>query len=132
MMIRGTGGRWLLLTALGASAVLVPGCANSVDSTELPGTYRNDAAGSEIRIGSDGTFSATDVSADFTSGSADFSGRWEFVDSDSSSDFIYLTVDDGGLGDTGGVQLYPRGRGTLEFRTPDEPPPLVLTKVAAP
>ncbi|MGW0534749.1 hypothetical protein [Streptomyces sp. NPDC003032] len=93
--------------------------------------YRDDATGGEILLGSDGTFSATDVSTDSFSGPADFSGRWEFVDSSSSSDFVYLTVDDGGLGEIGGIQLYTSGQGTVEFRTPDEPPSLVLTRVAA-
>ncbi|MGH3390586.1 MAG: hypothetical protein ACRDOO_17100 [Actinomadura sp.] len=105
---------------------------NSVDTGELPGMYRNDAAGGEILIESDGTYSATDVSTDEFSGPADFSGRWEFVDSSSSSDFIYLTVEDGGLGRTDGIQLYTSGRGTVEFRTPDKRPSLVLTRVAAP
>ncbi|MFB7209162.1 hypothetical protein [Streptomyces sp. NPDC056255] len=93
--------------------------------------YRNNATGSEILLDSDGTFSATDVSTGSLSGPTDFSGRWEFVDSGSSSDFIYLTVDDGGLGKTDGIQLCTSGRGTVEFRTPDKPPSLVLTRVAA-
>ncbi|MFF3784384.1 hypothetical protein [Streptomyces sp. NPDC001933] len=129
-MVKGTGGRWLVVT-LAASAVLTSGCTDSVDTEELPGVYRNDATGSEILLESDGTFSATDVSTGSLSGPADFSGRWEFVDSSSSSDFIYLTVDDG-LGKTAGIQLYTSGRGTVEFRAPDKPPSLVLTRVAAP
>ncbi|MFE7468746.1 hypothetical protein ACFU6R_32200 [Streptomyces sp. NPDC057499] len=130
-MIKGAGGRWLV-AALAASAVLASGCSNTVDTAELPGVYRSTATGSEILLDSDGTFSATDMSTDSASAPADFSGRWEFVDSESSSDFVYLTVEDGGLGNVNGVQLYPGGPGTLEFRTPDEPPSLVLTKVAAP
>ncbi|MEV6400392.1 hypothetical protein AB0M39_37360 [Streptomyces sp. NPDC051907] len=130
-MIRGKGRGWLVVAALTASAVLTSGCANSVDPDELPGVYRNDATRGEILLESDGRFSATDVSTDSLSGPGDFSGRWEFVDS-SSSDFIYLTVDDGGLGETGGIQLYTSGRETVEFRTPDKTPSLVLSKVAAP
>ncbi|MFC9754750.1 hypothetical protein [Streptomyces sp. NPDC056921] len=130
-MVKGTGGRWLV-AALAASAVLTSGCTDSVDTEELPGVYRNDATGSEILLESDGTFSATDVSTGSLSGPADFSGRWEFVDSGSSSDFIYLTVDDGGLGRTDGIQLYTSGRGTVECRTPDKSPSLELTRVAAP
>ncbi|MGV9881565.1 hypothetical protein [Streptomyces sp. NPDC003006] len=131
MMIRGTGRRWLV-ASLTASAVLTSGCTDSVDTDDLPGVYRNDATGGEILLGSDGTFSATDVSTYVVSGTADFSGRWEFVDSSSSSDFVYLTVDDGGLGEIGGIQLYTSGQGTVEFRTPDKPPSMVLTRVAAP
>ncbi|MFK4111748.1 hypothetical protein [Streptomyces sp. NPDC002176] len=127
-MIKRTGGRWLV-AALTASAVLTSGCTSSVDADELPGVYRDGATGGEIRLESGGTFSATDVSADSRSGPADFSGRWEFVDSGSSRDFVYLTVDDGGLGNIGGLQLYTGDRGTLEFSDPDEPPSLVLTKV---
>ncbi|MER5258144.1 MULTISPECIES: hypothetical protein [unclassified Streptomyces] len=130
-MIRGKGGQWLV-AALTACAVLASGCTDSVDADELPGVYRNDATGGEIQLESDGAFSATDVSTGVLPGPADFSGRWEFVDNDASSDFVYLTVDDGGLGKIGGIQLYPGGRETVEFRTPDKPPSLVLTRVAAP
>ncbi|MET9323710.1 hypothetical protein ABZX75_26540 [Streptomyces sp. NPDC003038] len=128
---RGTGGRWLV-AVLAASAVLVSGCTDSVDPDELPGVYRNDATGAEILLGADGLFSATDVLTEKLSDPADFSGRWEFVDSDSSSDFVYLTVDDGGLGKIGGIQLYTPRQGMVEFRSPDEPPTLVLKKAAAP
>ncbi|PLW72639.1 hypothetical protein GQS52_04635 [Streptomyces sp. SCUT-3] len=127
-----TGGRWLV-AALAASAVLISGCTAPVDPDELPGVYRNDATGSEILLDSDGTFSATDISTDESPDPVDFSGRWEFVDSETSSDFVHLSVDDGGLGSTVGVQLYPNGRTTVEFHfDPDGPPSLVLTRVAAP
>lgn len=130
-MIRGICGRWLFAT-LTASAVLTSGCTDSVDADGLPGVYRNDVTGGEILLESDGTFSATDVSTDSLADPTDFSGRWEFVDSSSSRDFIYLTIDDNGLGKTASIQLYTSGRGTVEFGTPDKPPSLVLTKVAAP
>ncbi|MDT0343664.1 hypothetical protein [Streptomyces litchfieldiae] len=124
---------WWLAAAVTASAVLTAGCTASVDPDELPGVYRNDETGGEILLDSDGTFSATDVSTDGFSGPADFSGQWEFVDSQTSSDFIYLSVDDGGLGMTVGVQLYTKGRDTVYFHfDPDGPPTLELTRVAAP
>ncbi|WP_228044767.1 hypothetical protein [Streptomyces ferrugineus] len=104
----------------------------SVDPDELPGVYHNDATGGEIVLDSDGTFSATDVSTDDSSSPDDFSGQWEYISSDTSSDFIMLDIKDGGLRKVTGVQLYPSGRGTVEFRAPDEPPYLVLTKVKAP
>ncbi|AZM51283.1 hypothetical protein DMA15_00700 [Streptomyces sp. WAC 01529] len=126
----GTGRRWLV-AALTASAVLTSGCTASVDPDELPGVYRDEETGSQITLGSDGTFSATAVSTDGSSRPGDFSGQWEFVDS-SSSDFIMLDIKDGGRREVTGVQLYPSGDGTVEFRTPDEPPSLVLTKTAAP
>ncbi len=108
-----------------------------VDVDGLPGTYRNDVTGGEVLLGSDGTFSVTGVSrAEVTGGDADpvdFHGSWEFVDSGTSSDFVYLTIDDGGLGRIGGVQLYPSGGSEVEFRAdPDGPPSLVLTRVEAP
>lgn len=130
MMIRGTGSRWLV-AALTASAVLTSGCTHSVDTEELPGTYRDDATGGEIQLASDGTFAATDVSTDSGSGPADFSGRWTFVDSDSSSDFVHLEVAGRGVGGLSGIQLYTSGRGTVEFSTPDDAWSLVLTKVPA-
>ncbi|MEU8465698.1 hypothetical protein [Streptomyces sp. NPDC029003] len=105
---------------------------SSFDPGELPGVYRNDATGGEVVLGPDGVFSATGLSTDGHSGPADFSGGWEFVNSDSSSDFVYLTVKGDGLGQIGGIQLYPTGRGTLEVRTPDKPPSLVLKRVATP
>ncbi|MDR3083920.1 MAG: hypothetical protein LBV60_23895 [Streptomyces sp.] len=127
-----TGGRWLV-AALAASTVLTSGCTASVDPDELPGVYRDDATGGEIVLDSDRTFSATDVSTDGFSGPADFSGQWEFLDNQASSDFIYLTIDDGGLGKIAGIQLYTTDRGTVEFHgDPDGPPSMVLTKVAAP
>lgn len=49
-----------------------------------------------------------------------------------TGDFVHPTVDDGGLGGIGGLQLCTRGRGRVEFRTPDEPPSPVPTRVAAP
>ncbi|MEU7484851.1 hypothetical protein [Streptomyces sp. NPDC042319] len=130
MVIRGIG-KWWLVAALTASAVLTSGCTYLVDTDELPGMYRNDATGGEILLERDGTFSANDVSTNSSSGPADFSGRWEFVDSSTTSDFIYLDVDGRGIGEISGIQLYTSGRGTVEFSTPDEPWSLVLTKVSA-
>ncbi|WP_419248472.1 hypothetical protein [Streptomyces virginiae] len=130
-MLRTTG--WRLLAAVVASGALVSGCAGSVDPDELPGAYRDDATDSELLLEPDGKFSATAVSTDRSSGPATFSGRWEFFDSRSASDFIYLTVEDGGLGKTAGIQLYPSGRGAVEFRPDPGGKPLPkLTKAATP
>jgi hypothetical protein len=130
------GGRWLA-AALTASAALLSGCAGlgSVDPDELPGVYRDDATGGEIVLASDGTFSATDVSGDAVGGGGtdpvDFGGRWEFVASSGSGDFVYLTVDEGDLGEVGGMKLYPSGRAVEFHADPDGPPSLVLTRAAA-
>ncbi|AKZ53487.1 putative secreted protein [Streptomyces ambofaciens ATCC 23877] len=121
-----------LVALLAAAAALVSGCTGSDDPDELPGVYRDAKTGGELRLDPDGTFSATGVATDGSSGPADFRGRWEFRDSQASSDFIYLTVDDGGLGETSGIQLYPSGGETVEFRPdPGGPPSLKLTRADA-
>lgn len=122
------------MAALTACAVLSSGCARSVDPVQLPGVYRNDATGGQIQLSSDRTFSASDVSTGYSDGPADFSGRWEFLDNEANSDFIYLSIDDGGgLGKIGGIQLYMGDEGAVYFRSdPDGPPSLVLTRTPAP
>ncbi|MFJ3662945.1 hypothetical protein ACIPPM_21050 [Streptomyces sp. NPDC090119] len=129
MMIKRTG-RQLLAAALSVSAVTV-GCAHTVDTDELPGEYRNEKTGGQIRLAPDGAFTARHVSIDSFSGPADFHGQWEFVDSSTTSDFIYLDVKDRGLGTSSGIQLYTSGDGTVQFSTPDDSWSLVLTKVPA-
>lgn len=132
VMSERASGRWFA-AALTASAVLTSGCTVSVNTDELPGVYRNGETGGEVLLDTDGTFSATGVSTDGVSGPADFSGRWEFLDNRGSSDFVYLSVDDGGLGRTVGIQLYTKGQETVYFRhDPDGPPTLELTRVTAP
>ncbi|MEV3932242.1 hypothetical protein [Streptomyces sp. NPDC053728] len=150
MVIRGRGRRWLV-AALTASAVLTSGCAAPTDPDELPGVYRSEETGGEITLAPDGTFTATDVSADEAKGSGgndplNFSGTWEFVDRDSSSDFVYLETKDGGLDKIGDIQLYvnsrwavggkevlPRGPLLVQIQPdPDGPPTLVLTRTATP
>ncbi|WP_406506610.1 hypothetical protein [Streptomyces sp. NBC_01602] len=128
-MIRGIVGRWFV-AVLAASSVLISGCAYSVDPDELPGVYRNGKTGGEITLDSDGTFTATDLSTDVQSDPANFHGQWEFVDS-SASDFVYLNIDERGIGEVSGVQLYARGGGKVAFSTPDGSWSLVLTKVSA-
>ncbi|MCX5006745.1 hypothetical protein OHB05_29605 [Streptomyces sp. NBC_00638] len=128
-MSRGIVGRWFV-AVLVASAVLTAGCTAQVDAEDLPGVYRNGKTGGEIRLDSDGTFTATDLSTDAHSDPADFHGQWEFVDS-SGSDFVYLDIDERGIGEVSGVQLYARGGGKVEFSLPDGSWSLVLTKVSA-
>lgn len=133
-MIKKTRGRWLAAT-LTATAAFTSACT-SVDPTDLPGTYRNEETGGEVHLESDGTFTATGITADETTGNGntdvlDFSGTWEFTERESSSNFIYLTVDEG-HGNIGGIQLYPDGQDELEFRAdPDGPPSLELTRDGA-
>ncbi|MFF9505199.1 hypothetical protein [Streptomyces sp. NPDC014656] len=121
-----TSGRWFA-AALAASAVLTTGCTARVDAEDLPGLYRNNETGGEIRLESDGTFTATDLSTDSHSDPANFHGQWEFVDS-SAGDFVYLDIDERGIGEVSGVQLYARGGGKVAFGTPDGSWSLVLTR----
>ncbi|MFD8146741.1 hypothetical protein [Streptomyces sp. NPDC059708] len=114
-------------------AVFSAGCSGSVDPHALPGVYRNEKVGGEIVLGADGTFSATGVSTGYTTGPADFGGRWEFVTRKGADDFVSLSVHGDGLGRIGEVQLYAEGGDEVYFRAdPDGPPNLVLKKVAAP
>ncbi|MFB7650606.1 MULTISPECIES: hypothetical protein [unclassified Streptomyces] len=122
-MIRGrTGKQWLFAAlAASASALLVSGCSEAVDPEKLPGVYRN-AEGAQIELGAGGTFSATDVTTREGYGPVDFSGNWDYVKRDTSSDFVYLLVEDGELGKTGGIQLYTEDQDTVYFRyDPDGP-----------
>ncbi|MGX1510307.1 hypothetical protein RKD44_001595 [Streptomyces collinus] len=130
--LRRTGRRWLL-GALTLSAVLASGCTPPVDPEKLPGVYLNEETDGRIALDSDGTFSATHISMDGTPDEpADFSGTWDFVENEHSGDFVYLSVEDGGLGMVGGVQLYAEEEGKVYFRTdPDAPPSLVLTRTTA-
>jgi hypothetical protein len=118
--------------------VLAPisGCSVSTDVDEIPGVYQNVETGGEIHLESDGTFSASGISADQVVGSGGsdpqtFAGRWEFVDSAASSDFVYLLIDGEGLGGAaiGGVQLYLGNGNAVEFFADVEgPPSLVLDR----
>ncbi|MCX4851642.1 hypothetical protein [Streptomyces sp. NBC_00893] len=117
MIIRGTGRRWLV-AALTASAALTSGCAAPTDADELPGVYRSEETGGEILLDPDGTFSATDISADEAKGSGDtdpldFNGQWEFVANDEVGDFVYLETEEGGLGKIGDIQLHVNSRMAL-------------------
>lgn len=129
-MIKRAGRQWLV-AALTASAVLIAGCARTVNTDDLPGEYRNEKTGGQIRLARDGAFTATHVSTSSSSDPADFHGQWEFVDSSTINDFIYLDIEDHGLGKVTGIQLYTSGEGTVEFSAPDDPWSLVLTKAPA-
>lgn len=120
MTRRRAGGRWLF-AALAASALLVSGCSEAVDPQKLPGVYRNDDGG-QIELSADGTFSATGVTTSEGADPVDFSGSWDYEDPGTSSDFVYLGVENGGLGRTGGIQLYVDDQDTLHFQSdPDGP-----------
>jgi hypothetical protein len=116
-----------------AAVVLLAGCA--VDVEELPGTYSATGGDAEIRLDEDGTFVASGVPGSAVDGflsdeAIDFSGRWEFQDSSTSRDFVYLSVDirPGSL-DRAGIQLYVEGADAVSFiENPDRPPSLILKR----
>ncbi|GAB2932328.1 MULTISPECIES: hypothetical protein [unclassified Streptomyces] len=123
-----TSGRWFA-AALAAVAVLAAGCTAQVDPENLPGLYRNEKTGGEIRLDSDGTFSATHLSTGKHADPGDFHGTWDFVDNGTlSDDFVYLDIDERGIGEVSGVHLYARGGGKIAFSTPDGSWSLELTK----
>ena len=109
-----------------------------VDPDELPGVYRNDETDGEISLDADGTFSATGISAEDVSMSAgagivEFSGTWDFLCAKTDCDFVYLTIENDGLGKIGDIQLYTEGPGTVYLHPdPDGPITLELTKADAP
>ncbi|MEU4145815.1 hypothetical protein [Streptomyces parvulus] len=115
-----TSGRWPF-AVLAASAMLLAGCSETVDPEKLPGVYRG-SDGGRIELAADGTFSATRVKTQEGGDPVDFSGSWDYENPDTSSDFVYLGVEDGGLGTTGGIQLYVDDEDTLYFQSdPDGP-----------
>ncbi|MFC7892966.1 hypothetical protein [Streptomyces sp. NPDC057381] len=119
-MREGASGRWLF-AALAASAVLVSGCSAAVDPEKLPGVYRGDDGG-KIELSAEGTFSATGVTLSEGADPVDFHGSWEYEDSATMNDFVYLGIEDGGLGKIGGIQLYVDDQDTLYFHfDPDGP-----------
>ncbi|WP_247702612.1 hypothetical protein [Streptomyces sp. F63] len=128
-MRKKTRGRHLF-AVLAASAVLVSGCSAAVDPEKLPGVYRSDDGG-QIELSADGSFSATGVTTRKGTDPVDFSGSWDYEDPDTSSDFVYLIVKDGGLGRTGGIQLYVDDQDTLYFQSdPDGPVTQELTRTS--
>ncbi|MER6854033.1 hypothetical protein AB0A81_07715 [Streptomyces flaveolus] len=120
MTRKSAGERWLF-AVLAASAVLVSGCSGAIDPEKLPGVYRSDDGG-RIELSAKGTFSATGVTTREGAEPVDFRGSWEYEDPGTSSDFVYLGVEDGGLGKTAGIQLYVDDQDTLYFQSdPDGP-----------
>ncbi|MGW2095858.1 hypothetical protein [Promicromonospora sukumoe] len=124
--------RYRAATAVIAVA-LVAGCAG-VDVDRLPGTYSEPGGDAEIQLDEDGTFVASEVPGTAIARSLDddvldFAGTWEFVDSRSSTDFVYLTVEDGSAGSFTGIQMYVDGPDEVSFwADPDGPPSLTLER----
>ncbi|WP_424215711.1 hypothetical protein ACN20G_26475 (plasmid) [Streptomyces sp. BI20] len=98
--VRGAGRRGVAVAGLVAlTAVFVSGCfgpgAVHVDAAGLPGVYRNDDTGAEIRLDTNGRFSAVGLSQDQVSRAGralplgEFGGTWN----PTPSNFVYLESD---------------------------------------
>ncbi|MGA4980337.1 hypothetical protein [Streptomyces cinereoruber] len=106
---RGAGRSGFVTVLVALMTVLVSGCIGlgpgHVDPEALPGVYRNEDTGAEIRLGADGRFSAIGLSQDdveIDGGTAaldDFGGTWN----PTPSNFVYLEPERDGISD---IQLW--------------------------
>ncbi|MFF0276962.1 hypothetical protein [Streptomyces sp. NPDC004330] len=98
-----------------------------VDPADLPGVYRNDDAGAEIRLNADGRFSAVgfskeDVEIDGrTALLGDFGGTWDTT----PSNFVSLEPEPDGISD---IQLWTVSSKKV-YLQPDVDGPITLTLV---
>lgn len=122
---------------LAAAAVLASGCAGAgavnVDPDRLPGVYRDDKTGAEIRLHPGGRFSAVGIAKSdaYQHGSAtrvDFNGTWD----PTPSNFVYLQPDKiGGRQVLGDIQLWTASPEKV-FLHPDVDGPVTLELVRNP
>ncbi|MEU0368831.1 hypothetical protein ABZ070_00950 [Streptomyces sp. NPDC006283] len=118
-------------------AVLASGCAGpgavNVDPDRLPGVYRDDETGAEIRLHPGGRFSAVGIAKSdaYHRGSAtrvDFGGTWDST----PSNFVYLEPDKiGGRRVLGDIQLWTASPEKV-FLHPDVDGPVTLELVRVP
>ncbi|MGY0489470.1 hypothetical protein [Streptomyces sp. WG-D5] len=138
MRITGTRkGRFCVLGA--AVAVFASGCvaigAVEVDPAGVPGIYRSEETGGEIRLHDSGRFSVAGISGsdlwwNGTAESVSFSGSWT---AGSDANFVYLEADDTSGGrDVGDIQLYTASTSEVFLQPdPDGPVTLKLDKAAS-
>ncbi|MFE6855448.1 hypothetical protein ACFVDH_32220 [Streptomyces sp. NPDC057674] len=130
---RGVGRGGLVAVLVALMAVLVSGCIGlgpvHVDPVNLPGVYRNDDAGAEIRLDADGRFSAVGFSeedVEIDGGTAllgDFGGTWDTT----PSNFVYLEPEPDGMSD---IQLWTASSKKVYLQADvDGPITLILFKV---
>ncbi|MFL9683759.1 hypothetical protein [Streptomyces sp. KL110A] len=126
-------GRSGFVAVLGAlMTVLVSGCIGlgpvHVDPGDLPGVYRNDDTGAEIRLEADGRFSAVGFSQDdvaIDGGTAllgDFGGTWD----PTPSNFVYLEPEPDGMSD---IQLWTVSSKKVYLQPDVDGGPITLTLV---
>lgn len=128
---RGVGRGGLVAVLVALMTVLTSGCVRMgpvrVDPGDLPGVYRNDDAGAEIRLDADGRFSAVGFSeedVEIDGGTAllgDFGGTWDTT----PSNFVYLEPEPDGRSD---IQLWTVSSKKV-YLQPDVDGPITLTLV---
>ncbi len=131
---RGGVGSGFVTVLITAVAVLASGCtgagAINVDPDRLPGVYRDDGTGAEIRLRPGGRFSAVGIAKSdaYRRGSAtrvDFNGTWD----PTPSNFVYLQPDKiGGRQVLGDIQLWTASPERM-FLHPDVDGPVTLELV---
>ncbi|MGC0373297.1 hypothetical protein [Streptomyces sp. SAI-229] len=134
---RGGGRGGFVTVLLAAVAVLASGCAGAgavhVDPDRLPGVYRDEETGAEIRLHHGGRFSAVGIAKSdaYWHGSAtrvDFDGTWN----PTPSNFVYLQPDEtGGLQALGDIQLWTASPEKV-FLHPDVDGPVTLELARVP
>ncbi|MFD8644496.1 hypothetical protein ACFV14_29830 [Streptomyces zaomyceticus] len=130
---RGVGRGGLVAVLVALMTVLVSGCVGlgpvHVDPGDLPGVYRNDDAGAEIRLDPGGRFTAVGFSQEdvgIDGGTAllgDFGGTWDTT----PSNFVYLEPEPDGMSD---IQLWTVSSNKV-YLQPDVDGPITLTLVKA-
>jgi hypothetical protein len=131
---RGGVGSGFVTVLITAVAALASGCtgagAVNVDPDRLPGVYRDDETGAEIRLRPGGRFSAVGIAKSdaYGRGSAtrvDFNGTW----APTPSNFVYLQPDKiGGRQVLGDIQLWTASPERV-FLHPDVDGPVTLELV---
>ncbi|MGW3377599.1 hypothetical protein [Streptomyces hydrogenans] len=126
-------GRSGFVAVLGAlMTVLVSGCTGlgpvHVDPGDLPGVYRNDDTGAEIRLEAGGRFSAVGLSQDDVAIDGghrpldDFGGTWD----PTPSNFVYLQPEPDGMSD---IQLWTVSSKKVYLQPDVDGGPITLTLV---
>ncbi|MGW4776157.1 hypothetical protein ACWEPA_05815 [Streptomyces filamentosus] len=131
--VRETGRSGFVAVLVALMTILVAGCTGMgpvhVDPDRLPGVYRNDDTGAEIRLDVDGRFSAVGFSRDDVGIAGenalldDFGGTWD----PTPSNFVYLEPDPVGMSD---IQLWTVSSKEV-YLQPDVDGPITLTLLKA-
>ncbi|GGY80785.1 hypothetical protein GCM10010363_72040 [Streptomyces omiyaensis] len=127
---RGTGRSGFAAALIALMTVAVSGCGGlgpvHVDPSDLPGVYRDDDAGAEIRLDADGRFSAVGLSQEDveidggTTSLGDFDGTWD----PTPSNFVYLQPEPDGISD---IQLWTVSSKKVYLQPDVDGGPITLT-----